>query len=181
MSVSTINSDVLSASLGRSVALAYGRHWVGGNVILKDETDPNITILFVALGEGEWDAVEKLFVNGLEIDVLTIGTEHHFHRGLLGELSSSGDLYPEGIGAAYPFTTDGDQKADGFTPAAVQGLTFSHTAYLALAVPFDPGAPSAQISVLGQYRCRRVRIFDAGGVQTGYQWNDNPRGTSRIC
>ena len=179
MHVGTGKTDELTASLGRSVALAYGRHYAGGNVILKDETDPEKTIVFLALGEGEWDAMERLIVNGIEwqVDAPDAGAEgrgFHFHKGLAGQLSSSGDLFPEGLGSPYPFAADGDQKADALTPPGVQGLTFSRTAYLALSIPFDVFAPGPELSVVGIYRCRKVRIFDAAGAQTDYRWSDNP-------
>jgi len=169
----TNQTDILTASYGRAVALAYGRHLVGGNAILLDNSDPNIATAFIALGEGAWDAPEQLFVNAAEID-LAIDANFHFHRGLAGQLSSGGNLDPEGTGSPYPFSTDGDQKADLWTPDGVQGLTFSKTAYLALRVPFDVYAPSPELNVVGTYRCRKVRTFTSGGVQDGYLWRDNP-------
>ena len=180
MPVSTTNTDILTASLGKPVVLAYGRHVVGGNVILKDETDADRTILFLALGEGEWDALEELFVNGVAWDV-TSPENIQFHRGLDGERSSfvsetgaQDVLYPEGVGALYPFDHDGDQKADSLTPPGVQGLTFSRTAYLALRIPFDVFAPGPELSVVGVFRTRKVRIFNAQGVETDYEYSDNP-------
>lgn len=180
MPVSSEQTDVLSASLGKPIVLAYGRHIVGGNVILKDETETGDTTVFVALGEGEWDAVEALWVNGREWDI-TIPENLQFHKGLPGEKSSrvnedgSEDvLFPEGIGALWPFEEDGDQKVDSLTPPGVQGLTFSRTSYLALRVPFDVFAPGPDLSILGVFRARQVRFFDSNGVQTGYGWSDNP-------
>ncbi len=180
MPVSTTNTDILTASLGRPVVLAYGRHVVGGNVMLKDETEADQTILFLALGEGEWDALEELYVNGTARDI-TNRENIHFHKGLDGERSSfvsdigaRDTLYPEGEGSHHPFDQDGDQKADSLTPPGVQGLTFSRTAYLALRIPFDVFAPGPELSVVGVFRTRKVRIFDAQGVQTGYEYSDNP-------
>ena len=180
MPVSTANTDILTASLGKAVALAYGRHVVGGNVILKDETETGDTTVFIALGEGEWDAIEALWVNGREWDI-TIPENVQFHRGLPGEKSahvsedgSVNVLYPEGVGALWPFEEAGDQKVDSLTPPAIQGLTFSRTSYLALRVPFDVFAPGPELSVLGVFRTRKVRMFDAQGVQVGYQYSDNP-------
>ena len=180
MPVSTTNTDVLTASLGKPIVLAYGRHVVGGNVILKDETEADQTIVFLALGNGEWDALEELFVNGVEWDV-TSPENIQFHKGLAGELSSHvaedgsvDPLYPEGVGALYPFTLDGDQKVDSLTPPGVQGLTFSRTAYLALRIPFDVFAPGPDLSVIGIFRTRKVRLFDAQGVQTSYEYSENP-------
>jgi len=180
MPVTTSNTDVLTASLGKPIVLAYGRHVVGGNVILKDETDAEQTIVFLALGEGVWDAIEELFVNGVEWDISS-PENIQFHKGLPGERSSfvaengtADVLYPEGVGALYPFTENGDQKVDSLTPPGVQGLTFSRTVYLALRIPFDVFAPGPDLSVLGVFRARKVRIFNAQGVQTGYQYSDNP-------
>src|SRR5262245_4490712 len=140
MTVSSLNTDVLTASLGKPIPLAYGRHVVAGNVILKDETDADSTTVFIALGEGEWDGIEELYINGAAVDITSPGS-FHFHKGLAGELSSNGTLDPEGTGSLHPFVADGDQKADGLTPPGIQGLTFSRTAYLALSIPFDVFAP----------------------------------------
>ena len=42
MAVSTLNTDILTASLGKPVAVAYGRHVVAGNVILLEERSSKI-------------------------------------------------------------------------------------------------------------------------------------------
>ncbi|MBI1956750.1 MAG: hypothetical protein HYS38_10180 [Acidobacteria bacterium] len=177
MTVSTKNTDILTASLGKPIVLAYGRHVVGGNVILKDETDAAQTIVFVALGDafggGEWDGIEKLYINGQEV-ALELPENYQFHKGLPGQLSSNGTLDPEGTGSRWPFAEAGDQKVDALTPPAIQGLTFSRTAYLALRIPFDPFAPGPELSVRGVFHTRKVRIFDASGIETGYQYSDNP-------
>ena len=163
MPVSTTNTDILTASLGKPVTLAYGRHLVGGNVILKDQTDPNRTILFIALGEGEWDSVEELYLNE---KLLTETQDFHFHPGIDGQLSSDGTLHPEGL--------TGGQKVDSLTPPGVQGLTFSRTAYVALNAPFDVFAPGPEMIVRGIFKTRKVRFFDSNGVRTGYGYSDNP-------
>ncbi|MBI4459492.1 MAG: hypothetical protein HY648_05490, partial [Acidobacteria bacterium] len=173
MPVSTKNTDILTASLGKPVALAYGRHVVGGNVILKDENAAEQTVVFVALGEGEWDGIESLYVNGAAVDI-TIPENFQFHKGLDGQLSSDGALEPEGTGSLWPFDDEGDQKVDALTPPGIQGLTFSRTAYLALRIPFDPFAPGPELSVRGVFRTRKVRLFDAGGVQTAFEYSENP-------
>ena len=173
MPVSTSRTDILTASLGKPIVLAYGRHVVGGNIILKDESDAERTIAFVALGEGEWDAVEALYVNGAAVDI-GLPEGFHFHKGLAGQISSDGGLTPEGVGSLWPFTGEGDQRADALTPPGVQGLTFSRTAYLALSIPFDVFAPGPEMSIQGIFRTRKVRFFDGNGVQTGYGYSDNP-------
>jgi len=169
----TINTDIVTASLGKPIPLAYGRHVVAGNVILKDETDADRTIVFIALGEGEWDGIEELYVNGAAVDITSPGS-FHFHKGFHGQLSSNGTLDPEGTGSLFPFVADGDQKADGLTPPGIQGLTFSRTAYLALYVPFDVFAPSPALDVRGVFRTRKVRIFNSEGVQIDFQYSENP-------
>jgi hypothetical protein len=169
----TINTDILTASLGKPIPLAYGRHLVAGNVILKDETDADRTVVFIALGEGEWDGIEDLTVNGAAVDI-TSPEGYHFHKGLTGELSTDGALDPEGTGALYPYDAEGDQKADALTPPAIQGLTFSRTAYLALSIPFDVFAPGPDLDVRGIFRTRKVRIFDSSGFEIGYQYSENP-------
>ena len=61
--------DRLTAQQNKPVALAYGRHLVAGNIVLRDDdTSNNVTILMVALGEGEWDSVEELRLNGLVLN-----------------------------------------------------------------------------------------------------------------
>jgi len=173
MAVSTQNTDVLTASLGRPVVLAYGKHLVGGNVILMDQSDPAKTVMFIALGEGEWDSIVDLTINDVDWD-LTVPQNYQFHKGVNGQLSSTGDLTPEGQGSLYPFNLDGDQKADSMIPPGIQGVTFSRTAYLALTIPFDAFAPSATPSVIGVYQTRQVRFFNSNGVLTGTGWSDNP-------
>jgi putative tail protein len=173
MAVSTQNTDILTASLGRPIVLAYGRHLVGGNVILMDQSDLQYTTAFIALGEGQWDAVEDLWINGLQIDVTAPGL-FQFHKGLRGELSSNGTLDPEGQGTLYPFDEDGDQKVDSLTPPGVQGLTFSRTSYLSLKFPLDVFSPTPGIEFQGVFRTRKVRIFDSLGNQIGFAYSDNP-------
>lgn len=169
----SITTDVLTSSLGKAIALAYGRNVVAGNVILQHQGDDGRTVAFIALGEGEWDAIEELYVNGALVDINSVGT-FHFHRGSAGEVSNDNLLNPEGTGALYPFTDAGDQKVDALTPPGVQGLTFSNTAYLALSIPFDAYAPGPALDVRGVYRTRRVRIFNSAGVQIDYRYSENP-------
>ncbi len=173
MAIDTRNTDILAASLGRPIVLAFGRHLVGGNVILQDESDAANTVIFVALGEGIWDGIDSLNVNGVDLNLATSGI-YHFHKGLDGEFSAGSTLDPEGVGSPYNFSTDGDQKADLFTPATVQGLTFSRTAYIALKIPFDPGAPSGAVSFQGVFRCRKVSIRNSVGTETSFAFSDNP-------
>lgn len=169
MAVSTQNTDILTAVLGKAVVLAYGRHLVAGNVILMDESDQDTTILYVALGEGPWDLIEQLWINGAEVNLAAPGViGYHFHKGLTGEAGTGG------VGSPHPFATDGDQKIDAYQPAGVTGLTFSHTCYLALSVPFDQFAPEPGMPVLGIYKTRKVSIRNAAGAETSFAYSDNP-------
>ena len=58
--ITTELTDRLTALRNKPVAHAYGRHLVAGNLILRDDQPDDVTVLFVGLGEGEWDAVEEL-------------------------------------------------------------------------------------------------------------------------
>ncbi|HET7873479.1 MAG TPA: hypothetical protein VFL42_13255, partial [Terriglobales bacterium] len=70
----------------------------------------------------------------------------------------------------------GEQEADSFwslLPGSYQPLTYSRIAYLMCNVPPDPGAPSAEVDILGHFRGLRVRDFDASGNQTSYAFSTN--------
>lgn len=108
-----IQIDSITASVGNGVPWAYGRHIVAGNVLLRDDTDPDFPVLFIGLGEGEWDGYEVdgsgdplLFLNGVQLQASQV----HFHPGTDGQLSSgtAGDL--------TPVSTGGDQKVDLWFP-----------------------------------------------------------------
>ena len=155
--VSTELLDRLTAQQNIPVALAYGRHLVAGNVILRDDDSVNdITTLFVALGEGEWGSVEELRLNGLVLDE----SKFHFHPGKDGETGTDG--------------VTGDQKIDAWFPAGIQGLTFSRTAYVVIRSDSDIEAPTSEFLVLGKYKTRKVRTYDASGVETGFLYSANP-------
>jgi len=147
--------------VGQPVPWCYGRHLVAGAPILQNKNDDGNTILLVALGEGEWDALEMLWVNGKAINVADTSIVH-FHPGLDGEVGAE----------TIPGTRN--QKVCSFFPAGLTGTTFSRTAYIAFKLAPDPTAPSADFDVRGIYRTRRVRLFDRLGNQTGYTWSANP-------
>ena len=156
-SITTELLDRLTAQQNIPVALAYGRHLVAGNVILRDDdTSNDITALFVALGEGEWDSVEELRLNGLVLDA----SKFHFHPGKDGETGTGG--------------VTGDQKIDLWFPACIQGLTFSRTAYVVIRSDSDIEAPTNEFLVLGKYKTRKVRKFDSAGVETAFEYSANP-------
>ena len=154
--------ELLASALNRPVVLAYGRHIVGGNVIFEQENADGSAVLFVALGEGEWDSAERIWVNGLEID-LNDTTSFHFHPGLDGELGVE----------TSPATRN--QKICSFTPSTFSPqLTFSRTAYAAFKLVPDPTTPGPGFRIVGIYKTLRVRSFDNTGTQTAYTYSFNP-------
>lgn len=90
----------------------------------------------------------------------------HFHPGADGTLG----------GGLNAVSNGGDQLVDSLflqLPAAFQKVTFSRKAYLALNIPPDPGAPDANVDILGDFRCLKVRQFDNTGAQTAYSFSTN--------
>lgn len=155
--------DLLTAVLGRPIVWAYGRHVVGGNVIVIDDSPTDHRRVFVALGEGEWDAPENVFVNGetfTDRTGLADGQGFLFHPGKPGEAGTGGET--------------GSQKISRWFPAGVTQLNFSHTAYIALWIPRDVAAPGPDLDIRGVYRARKLQEYDSGGAPTVYQWSANP-------
>lgn len=163
----TSDLQILRAELGIPVALAYGNAMGAGNLaVLAELTHPTYgaktRIAFMVLGEGEWDGINRLWVNERQVDA-TNSALVHFHPGLDG----SGTLAPVSIG--------GDQQVDLFTTWLPNySFTLSRKAYVAVLIPPDPGAPSADVTIRGDYRTMKVRQFDAAGTQTGYAFSVNP-------
>ncbi|MFQ5817982.1 MAG: hypothetical protein ACE5H2_08515 [Terriglobia bacterium] len=162
----TEKTELLQAALGQPVPLAYGRHIVGGNVVFMHknapETSGETSTLFLALGEGEWDGPEVVWVNGVAI-ALTATSLFHFHPGTEGELDGESDPATpnQKICSFYPPT---------FTPQ----LTFSRTAYAAFKLKPDPTAPGPAYDIRGVYRTMKVRQFDSAGNQLAYSYSANP-------
>lgn len=155
MATNTEYMDRLTASASVPIALAYGRHVVAGNVILRDD-QAGRSIIFIALGEGEWDSVEELLFNGVALDA----SKYHFHPGKDGETGTGG--------------VSGDQKIDLWFPAGMTGLTFSRTAYIALNADDVIYAPSDDYSIIGVYKTRLVRSYDDLGVEQAFAFSANP-------
>lgn len=158
-------AEAANAQLGIPLPLAYGYNRARGNNVLLQQLASNNRITFYILGDGEWAGPDTVWVNSKPIN-LADTTLFHFHPGIDGVLGSG----------LNPTSTGGDQAVDAFfsnLPASYQRLTFSRKAYIALNVPPDPGAPNANLDVVGDYRCLKVRIFDANGNQTGYQFSTN--------
>jgi hypothetical protein len=158
-------AESANAQLGIPLPLAYGYNRVRGNNVLLQELSNKNRIYFSILGEGEWDGPERQWINSKQINTADT-TLYHFHPGIDGILGSG----------LNPTSTGGDQAVDAFfsnLPANYQRLTFSRKAYIALNIPPDPGAPSANLDIVGDYRCLKIRIFDANGNQIGYQFSTN--------
>lgn len=157
MAITTQHYDRLTASAQAPIAWAYGRHVVAGNLMLRHDTaDPYESVLFISLGEGEWDAPETIWVNGVELDP----ANYHFHPGIDGEAGGGG--------------VTGDQKVDLWFPAGLEELTFSRTAYIVVRITDPEFSPEREFDVRGIYRTRKVGIYDAGGTQTSFVWSENP-------
>lgn len=157
--------QIFQARLGAELPLAYGYARVEGNRILVHELTNKTRIVFILLGEGEWDGIERLWINRKIVNHADTSLVH-FHPGLDGILG-------DGLTAV---STGGDQKVDAFfsdLPLNVQRLTYSRIAYIALKVPHDPAAVSEDLEVLGDYRTTKCRIFDAAGTQTSYAFTTN--------
>jgi hypothetical protein len=166
MSTSPVNlAQAANAQLGVNLPLAYGFNRARGNEILNQQLTTKNRVSIRILAEGEWDGIERLWINSKLVNQADT-TLVHFHPGVDGTLGG-------GLAAT---STGGDQVVDAFfslLPANFQPETFSRKAYIALNVPPDPGAPSATLDVLGDYRCSKVRQFDASGNQTAYSFSTN--------
>jgi len=154
------------ADIGRPIPLAYGQHLVGGKVFVQHElqtgTDKGKTILFVALGVGEWNKTRALFVNGKLVDK-TDTSKFHFHPGKAGEVGAETD----------PATPN--QKTCSFWPSDfTQQPNFPGIAYASMKLDPDIEAPGPGFQVVGVYETLLVRIFDNVGTQTSYEYSSNP-------
>lgn len=156
--------ELLSAALGQPVAEMYGRALAGGNVIFQQKNPDKSVSLFLALGEGEWEGPEVVWLNDRKLNTSNTA-KFHFHPGLEGQAGVETD----------PSTRN--QKICSFFPSSFRPrFAFSRTAYVALNIPRDPKHPkkTREFEVFGIYRGLRVRLFDNAGNQTGYAWSANP-------
>lgn len=133
-----------------TLALAYGRHVVAGHLILHkyDAGPPPTSIVFVALGEGPWDSIEKLWYAGNELSLSPDGSTegYHFHPG-----TESASL------------ADPTQGQDSFYPS---GLTYNRTAYVAVKLPEAFATEDRPDKLRGLFKCLKVKDYDANGVET---------------
>ena len=156
--------ELLGSGLGSAVGLVYGRALLGGNVVLQHKNADKTVSILIALGEGEMEGPEVVWVNGARLNTGNTA-KYHFHPGLDGEIFKETDpaTRNQKLCSFFP---------DGFRPR----LTFSRTAYAALNLPRDKKHPkkTREFEVFGVYRGLRVRQFDNAGNQTAYAWSANP-------
>ncbi len=158
--------DLSTAFLDQPKTIAYGLVRGAGNLILQQALADGTRVCFFMLGEGRWDSIVRLWINN-KLITLPSSTTVHFHPGADGEIGN-------GLTAN---STGGDQHVDQFftlVPGGLSPITFSRYAWLALKVAPDPGAPSAQLTVLADYQAMQVRQFDGSGNQTAFAWTQNP-------
>jgi hypothetical protein len=162
----TLNpADVANAQLGINLPVIYGFVRGQGNEVLNHALSSKNRIVIRILCEGEIDGIDRLYINSKVANAADT-TLVHFHPGIDGVLGHG--LTPDSNG--------GDQLVDNFwsqLPANFQPTTFSRKAYVMLNVPPDPAAPSATLTVVGDYRGCKVRQFDSSGNQTGYAFSTN--------
>ena len=159
----TAETDLLTAVLGRPLVWAYGTHIVAGNIILMDDSPDDHRLIYVSLGEGEWDSVLNLWLNGETLSDrtgLSDAQGYLFHPGKAGEAGTGGET--------------GSQKVDRWFPASVTQLNFSHTAYVAIWAERDTTAPGPELDIRGFYQTRKLQEYDSSGTPTVYQYSANP-------
>ena len=159
----TAETDLLTAVLGRPLVWAYGRHVVAGNIVLLDDSPDDHRLIYVALGEGVWDSVVDLWLNGESLSDrtgLADGQGYLFHPGKAGELGTGGET--------------GSQKMDRWFPTGVTQLNFSHAAYVSIWADRDTSAPGPDLDIRGIYQTRKLQEYDSSGTPTVYQYSANP-------
>jgi hypothetical protein len=155
----------LTAQIHRPLAVCYGYVLGAGNKLVDHEDANHARTVILAHGEGEWDGIEWLFVNRKRVDH-TNANFVHFHPGGVGVLGTG----------MVPVSTGGDQGVDTFwnNIPTIAPVTLSGIAYTAIYIPPDPGAPNADLEIIGKFRSKKVRTFDASGATTAYAFSTNP-------
>jgi len=165
--IRTTNLADLTAFLDLPKVIAYGTVGpVAGNVALLHELSDKKKVAFIMNGQGPWDSLLYLAANRKAI-ALPDTARVHFHQG-----------YDGTIGGGLAATSTGpDQGVDAFwadLPGGLSKTTFSQYSWTAVKLDPDPGAPTADFELIAHYRALLCRIFDNTGVQTAFQWTDNP-------
>src|SRR5260370_5269040 len=158
MTTQTAQFDLSTAFLDMPKTIAYGLVRGAGNLVMQQELTDKTRVSFYMLGEGRWDSILRLWINNKLVTLPSSATVH-YHGGDDGEIGNG----------LSPVSTGGDQHVDQFftlIPGGLDPITFSRFAWLGLKTAPDPGAPSAQLTVLADYQAMQVRQFDSGGDQT---------------
>lgn len=156
--------DLSTSFLGLPATEAYGLVRGAGNLGMQQALSDGTRVSFYILGKGPWKGISELWINDALVGLPNVAV--HFHQGFEGEIGN-------GLSAV---STGPDQHVDSFftsLPSALVPVTFSGYAWLALKTPPDPDAPSADLTVLGTYQARMVRLFDNLGNQTSFDWTQN--------
>ena len=135
---------------GGYLALAYGRHIVAGTLVLHQQASEQPSVIINALGEGEWDACERLLYNGEDV----AAADFHFHPGTL--------------------STGFDDPLQGVDSFFTTGQTYNSTAYVATKLPPEIATDDRPDKLRGIFRCLKVSDYDANGNEISYGYSANP-------
>ena len=177
-------NDITVANIGTVPPLSYGFVRVTGMPLI-DYTDPSDGTEwgFWALGDGEWDGFDTLWVNDLEIGWdWDAGTYHgagsESYGGLFGTVHfHPGTDTPPGSSLLFATSTGYDQLLDQFwdsIPDVCTRLAYSGLAYYAIQWLKEPLTAGQKMSPIGDWRAMRCRMFDDMGNQTSYGFTTNP-------
>lgn len=117
--------EVFRAALGLPLPLCYGKLRAVGNLLLLYQKADKTRIAFYGLGEGEWDGIDRLWVNRKLVDH-TDTTKYHFHPGLDGILAGIDTPGNSGAVRASNVVTIKTLVAHGFLAGAsvlIAGVT----------------------------------------------------------
>ena len=141
--------DTLTTGEGALIPDVYGEHVAAGHLFYNSQVGPPFTMA-VALGEGTWDSVPKIWYRG-------------------GELTS--DLFHFHPGSQAQSITDTVQGVDSWLPG---GITYNKTAYIVARPDSAATEPLEAAQLIGRYRGRIVPDFDMQGNPIGVGYSSNP-------
>ncbi len=131
---------------------AYGLHNVAGLLLYRDGQK-----MRVALGDGEWAGIDVLEFKGEPLDINNPAVVRFYP----GKLSAGMDDPIQG-------------SCSIFGTAVTPNIPYSGTAHVSVNVPSEIGTVGEEPDALiGQYRCRVSRDFNANGAQIGVGYSVN--------
>lgn len=135
---------------GASLALAYGKHVVAGNLVEYDfSAGPPPSLKFIsALGEGPWDGVQEAYYAGSTLSASASSSTpgYKFHPGTF----SSG-------------TGDANQGTPMFFPTSP---TYSGTAYVEVLLDNSQSVEERPDKFKGIFRCLKIANYNSSGTET---------------